>query len=296
MFGPPRVGTSTTITDMLALAHGAGTVSAGLASGLRQGIGAADQLRNDLVGGNLEITYSNLTESQGYWQSGPLPNGNYGYNHAGAADPAVPIYGHADASATPSFSADSWPGYEPAAVAPKITFRSVLPLVPAGAPSRFSALPRSFLMEERADGCWILFDPSDGGANRGVGADRHLGVSPDATLVAQRLLGRHSRLWERDRNATCASSVEVRSLLVRLNMSSDLREKCLRLLDGIRSNLRLTLIRVLSALSRSPDTINAVLVLLAASRCYGHRTEPSGHTLPVLTSMSVVIGEAARLC
>jgi hypothetical protein len=74
------------------------------------------------------------------------------------------------------------------------------------------------------------------------------------------------------------------------------RQGLLRLIDGIRTTLRLILVRVLSALSRCPDTIDAVLELLAASRCYGRRTEPSDYTLPVPTSMSVVIGEAARLC
>jgi hypothetical protein len=73
------------------------------------------------------------------------------------------------------------------------------------------------------------------------------------------------------------------------------RQGLLRLIDGIRTILRLILVRVLSALSRCPNAINAVLVLLAASRRYGLRSEPSDYTLPVLTSMSVVIGEAARL-
>lgn len=68
-----------------------------------------------------------------------------------------------------------------------------------------------------------------------------------------------------------------------------------RLIDGIRAILRLVLIRVLSGLSRCPDTINAILVLLAASRRYGLRSEPSDYTLPVLTPKSVVIGEVARL-
>jgi hypothetical protein len=74
------------------------------------------------------------------------------------------------------------------------------------------------------------------------------------------------------------------------------RQVFLRLVDRIRIALRIRLIRVLNGLSRIPDAINLILLLLAASRCYGHRTEPSDYALPVLTSMSVVIGETARLC
>jgi hypothetical protein len=70
----------------------------------------------------------------------------------------------------------------------------------------------------------------------------------------------------------------------------DLRQGLLRLIDGARAILRLILIRVLSALAHPPDVINVALVLLAASRCFGHRSDPSDHTLPVLTSMSVVTG------
>lgn len=74
------------------------------------------------------------------------------------------------------------------------------------------------------------------------------------------------------------------------------RHDLIRLIYGVRSILRLILIRVLSALSRCPGGISAVLVLLAASRCFGYRTEPGDCAPPVLTSKSVVIGEAARLC
>jgi len=68
------------------------------------------------------------------------------------------------------------------------------------------------------------------------------------------------------------------------------RQGLLRLIDGIRTVLRLILIRVLSALSRCPDAINIILVILASSRHFGHRTEPDDHPLPVLTSISVVTG------
>ena len=75
-----------------------------------------------------------------------------------------------------------------------------------------------------------------------------------------------------------------------------LRQELLRLASRIRVVLRLRLISILSGLCRISEVINFVLLLLAAARCYGRRTEPSDYTLPVLTSKSVVIGEAARLC
>jgi hypothetical protein len=64
----------------------------------------------------------------------------------------------------------------------------------------------------------------------------------------------------------------------------------------MRMVLRLRLIYILSGLSRIPEAVNFVLLLLAAARCYGRRTEPSAYILPVLASMSVVVGETARLC
>jgi hypothetical protein len=73
-------------------------------------------------------------------------------------------------------------------------------------------------------------------------------------------------------------------------------QELLRLFNRMRMILRLRLIYVLTGLSRIPEAINFVLLLLAAARFYRRRTEPSDYTLPVLTSMSVVIGETARLC
>jgi hypothetical protein len=80
------------------------------------------------------------------------------------------------------------------------------------------------------------------------------------------------------------------------NIFAHLRQELLRLVSRLRIVIRLRLIFVLSGLSRIPNAVNFVLLLLAAVRCYGRRTEPSDYTLPVLTSMSVVTGEAARLC
>ena len=79
-------------------------------------------------------------------------------------------------------------------------------------------------------------------------------------------------------------------------VSARLRQELLRLVNRIRMVLRLRLIYILSGLCRIPEAVNFVLLLLAAARCYGRRTEPSAYTLPVLASMSVVIGETARLC
>jgi hypothetical protein len=74
------------------------------------------------------------------------------------------------------------------------------------------------------------------------------------------------------------------------NIFAHLRQELLRLVSRIRIVLRLRLIYVLSGLFRIPDTVNFVLRLLAAARCYGRRAEPSDYTLPVLTSIPVVTG------
>lgn len=69
------------------------------------------------------------------------------------------------------------------------------------------------------------------------------------------------------------------------------RENLLLLLDGIRAALHLRLVLVLAALARRPDVRNLVLVLVAASRCYGHRSEPDDHLLPTHRSKPIVRGE-----
>lgn len=55
--------------------------------------------------------------------------------------------------------------------------------------------------------------------------------------------------------------------------------RLLRLIDRLRADLRLVLIRVQNALSQRPDTINFVLTLLASSRCFGHRGESGNFVL-----------------
>jgi hypothetical protein len=86
-----------------------------------------------------------------------------------------------------------------------------------------------------------------------------------------------------------SSSIINKSALLRLI------QELLNFFNRIRIILRCRLVRVLSGFSRISAAINFVLLLLAAARHYGRRSEPSDHTLPVLTSMSVVIGGAARL-
>jgi hypothetical protein len=121
--------------------------------------------------------------------------------------------------------------------------------------------------------------------------------SPRAELSASLIRSLHSYLLApidapRYPHGLLPQRQYVASVAVAIDQTilSRLRQNLLRLIDGTRAILRLILIRVLSALSRHPDAINVALVLLAASRCFGHRTDPSDRTLPVLTSMSVVTG------
>jgi hypothetical protein len=65
------------------------------------------------------------------------------------------------------------------------------------------------------------------------------------------------------------------------------------LVIGIRAALCFILMLVSAALSRRSDGIYLTLVLIAVSRRFGRRDEPDDR-IPALTSMSVVIGEAAR--
>jgi hypothetical protein len=180
-------------------------------------------------------------------------------------------------------------------VAPTISFRSALPLVPAAGQPLSPGRLRWFLINCCPSRGPVVFTGTGDAADGGDGGDADRsdeGWLSDDMLVASRLLDVIGRA-EQDQNVTCASAVEVESLLVRLNLSADLRKQWLRLLDGIRSTLRLMLIRVRSALSRLPKARDFGLVLFTASRCFGHRSDPGDHGLPVRMPMSVVIGEAA---
>lgn len=79
-----------------------------------------------------------------------------------------------------------------------------------------------------------------------------------------------------------------------LDPSWNLRKGLLRLVDGIRAVLWLRLVLVLAALSRRSDALRFVLIVLAASRCYGRRGDPDHYVLPAHRSMSVIVGDAAR--
>jgi hypothetical protein len=70
-----------------------------------------------------------------------------------------------------------------------------------------------------------------------------------------------------------------------------LRADLLRLVGGRQAVLCHTLVLVLVAIGYRPDVRNFVLVLIAASRRYGHRSEPDDHLLPANRSISVVRGE-----
>lgn len=77
-------------------------------------------------------------------------------------------------------------------------------------------------------------------------------------------------------------------------ISENIRNGLLRLIDGARAALWLILVLVLNALSRFSVARSLGLIILAVSRHFGHRSEPSDHVLPALTSMSAVIGEVTR--
>jgi hypothetical protein len=61
-------------------------------------------------------------------------------------------------------------------------------------------------------------------------------------------------------------------------LSPDSRAALLRLLDGILAALCLMLVLVLAALSRHPDGLIYLLVMLAVCLRYGHRGEPDAYT------------------
>jgi len=77
-----------------------------------------------------------------------------------------------------------------------------------------------------------------------------------------------------------------------LDLLPGLRRDLLRLIDSIHVSLCLVLVRVLAAFAHWPDAPSLVLVLVAATRCYGHRSE-SDHVLPANRSITVARGELA---
>ena len=86
------------------------------------------------------------------------------------------------------------------------------------------------------------------------------------------------------------------TLLVHLAQLSQLHEGVLQLFDGILTTLRFALTLVLAAFRRRPDVRNLTLVLVAASRRFGRRSEPDDRALPAHRWMSVIGGEPALSC
>jgi hypothetical protein len=86
------------------------------------------------------------------------------------------------------------------------------------------------------------------------------------------------------------------TLLIRLERLHLLREGMLRLVDGILTALKFALILFLAAFARGPNVRSIVLVLVATSRHYGHRSEPDDHALPAHRRISVIGGESVLSC
>ncbi len=285
-------------TFLFAHTHDAGKVSSEFANVLQRAIATADRLRSDLAGGNAQLFGPVYGQPEGPWQSASLLNGN-NYSHPGAADPAAPASWHAGGAVTTTTSAGNWFGYVPAVVAPTITLTTVSPPVRPTGRSWFAATPLSFHVANPPSSDQILFNAGAPEAIGAPGADRGIWDETNAESIAQRELP-HINLIRLGLFNTNAASAFVTAgplpdvrLIVRLSLAPDLREQMLRLVDGIRSTLRLMLIRVLGALSRRPNALGFGLVLLAIARCFGHRGEPDDDVLPVRMPISVVIGEAA---
>ena len=75
-----------------------------------------------------------------------------------------------------------------------------------------------------------------------------------------------------------------------------LREHLLQRIDRCLTALRLALRLVLAACAHCPDVRSFVLVIVATSRHYGHRSEPDDHALPAHRWISVIGGEPALSC
>ena len=74
------------------------------------------------------------------------------------------------------------------------------------------------------------------------------------------------------------------------------REKLLRFVDGILAAVRLTLVRLLAALSRVIGAISFVLAMIAACRRYGHRQDRGDHCSPYAHSCRMLPGRVSTAC
>ena len=90
-----------------------------------------------------------------------------------------------------------------------------------------------------------------------------------------------------------AQAIPHTTVAISLDLLPGLRDDLIRLVDGMRAALCLTLMLVLAALARRPDARSFVLVLIATARRYGRRGEPDDHLLPAHRSIAVVRGELA---
>jgi hypothetical protein len=150
---------------------------------------------------------------------------------------------------------------------------------------------QSDLEEDRGDGHIIVYDPAGE-----VSTEYAIQIkAPTASVAAPADAAKHP--WSPAVGSLSGAEAHnvSSSLTFDEYLAAHLRQELLRLVNRMRMVLRLRLIYILSGLCRIPETVNFVLLLLAATRCYGRRTEPSACTLPVLASMSVVIGETACL-
>lgn len=294
---PPGVGKTTLFLSYLL--HDAGKVSPQFQDVLQRNMAAADRLRSDLTSGSAQVTWPVYAGSEGPWQPGPLSGGSYSLSHPGAADPASASWYTGGAVATTT-SADSWVSSVRAVVAPTISPTAVSLLANPGNYSWPPAAAPSFQVPSPVSSDQILFRADAPDAIQGPNADRGACDEANVDFLEERELPWLDliRLGFFDTNAasacvTARSLPDVR-LIVRLDLAPDLRDQLLRLVDGIRSTLRLMLLRVRSALSRRPNALGFGLVLLATARRFEHRGEPDDHVLPALAPMSIVNGGGRR--
>jgi hypothetical protein len=293
---PPGAGKSTLFLSCLH--HAAGNVSPQFTDVLQRNIATVDRLRSDLTSGSAQVTWPVYAGSDGPWLPGPLPGGSYSFSHPGATDPASASWyaGGAVATTTP---ADSGVSSVRGVVAPTISLTAVSLLANPGNYSWLPAAAPSFQAASPVSSDQVLFRADAPDTVQGPSADHGTWDKANVEFIEERELPWLDliRLGFFDTNAASACVTagplsDVR-LIVRLDLAPDLRDQLLRLVDGIRSTLRLMLLRVLSALSRRPNALGFGLVLLATARCFGHRGEPDDHILSALVPMSIVNGEAA---
>jgi hypothetical protein len=86
------------------------------------------------------------------------------------------------------------------------------------------------------------------------------------------------------------------ALLVRAVRQHPWRQGLLHLIDGELRDRRRELGRLCPAILHGPNVRSFALILIAAFRHYGHRSEPDDYALPAHRWMSVIGGEPALSC